>query len=70
MLTPAGGRPMRALLLALLVVGSLAVVAPATVPAHEVACAWGDMGCWTKCQAGHVKTHVTEEHKCRWVFGP
>ena len=61
---------MRGILFVLLVLGSVAVVAPATVSAHDAWCNFGDMYCWAKCQVNHVKTYLTDEHSCRWMIGP
>lgn len=61
---------MRGILLALLVVGFVAAVAPATVSAHESSCHFGDMTCWAKCQVGHYTNYLDQPHSCRWVFGP
>jgi hypothetical protein len=59
---------MRAILLALLVLGTVAVLAPAS--AHEVSCVWGDWMCWSKCQVGHVTNYLDQPHACRWLIGP
>ena len=61
---------MRGILIALLVVGFVAVVAPATATAHEAWCNFGDMTCWAKCQVNHVKNYLGEDHACRWAIGP
>lgn len=61
---------MRGILIALLVVGFVAVVAPATVSAHEAWCSFGDMTCWTKCQVGHYTNYFGQPHSCRWAIGP
>jgi hypothetical protein len=61
---------MRAILLALLVLGTVAVIAPAPASAHEVSCVWGDWTCWTKCQVGHYTDYLNQPHSCRWIIGP
>lgn len=59
---------MRGILIALLVLGSLAVVAPAE--AHVAGCEWGDVYCWAKCEVTHVKYYFTQYHDCYWTTGP
>lgn len=59
---------MRAILLALLLLGTFAAVAP-TAAAHEVDCVWGDFSCWTKCQVSH-RLQTSPDHQCRWIFHP
>lgn len=62
---------MRAILLALLVLGTFVAIAPTTATAHVGECPWGDWNCWLKCTV-HDQTAVLkpDEHACRWVFYP
>jgi len=60
---------MRAILLALLVLGTVVAIAPTIATAHEVDCVWGDFNCWTKCQIHHA-FGTLPGHQCRWIFYP